>query len=286
MQTLNKICLTLGLIVLSNLMYAQYIDEVKSVFDQTSQLMVISYDIKNLSFKKNIQILPTLYYNNDSTDLLSSRYISGDYGWINHKRKSYTIYWDAFKDGKDNFSSLDIKMKYNVKKANIPRRWNIAVHGSNSAPFGLKLSSLSILGWYATFRVGNLPPSYKYTVQSNGEIEQFRESGVYQIGSQSKLSSYGFSVGPILQLDRKLYTYAGIGLGKEQLFWQYDAYNLNKELTANEWALNESINNKGLFIDLGLIYASKIVSYDLGFTTNSLQSFQIIGGIGISFNKK
>ena len=270
---------------------AQSIHNIRDTFDQTRQLMVISYQLKGLNFTKEIEVLPYIAVTNDSSDMYVSRNISGDFGWIKRKEKQYNILWDPFKDGIDDLSKLKIMLKTNIQKVEIPKFWNLSWHASNSAPVGFKLSRLGLIGFFAGFRLGHLPPTHRYEVNNVGELlgkegNGYLESGVYAISKRKKLTGYALSLGPIAQLSRKIYAYAGLGYGAEQLFWEYEEFNLNKNLIGNSWALNQSINYEGAILDLGILYRTSQLTFDIGISTIELNSFQIIGGIGIPLRKE
>ncbi|HOY20739.1 MAG TPA: hypothetical protein PLC89_25730 [Haliscomenobacter sp.] len=269
---------------------AQSIQNIRDTFDQTRQLMIISYQLKGLNFTKQIEVLPYIAVNNDSSNMYVPKNISGNFGWIKRKEKQYNILWDPFKDGIDDLSNLKITLKTNIQKVEIPKFWNLSWHASNNAPVGFKLSRLGLIGFFAGFRFGHLPPTHRYEVSNNGELlgpegSGYLESGVYAIGKRKKLTGYALSLGPIAQLSRRVYAYAGIGYGAEQLFWEYEEFNLNKILIGNSWALNQSINYEGAILDLGVLYRTSQLTFDIGISTVELNSFQIIGGIGIPLGK-
>ncbi len=201
-------------------------------------------------------------------------------------RKNKVIIWDPFKDGVTSLEGIQIGLKTEFRDAKIPRSWSVELHGSNSAPFGIKAMRLERgIGFFAGFRVGSLPPSYQYKVNNVGEIN-YLESGVYEIGTERRLASYAITAGPIFRMGRSIYSYAGVGYGIEQLFWKYKAYNLDGVSTGSKWALNENIDRKGTTAEAGVVIRIGHILIDLGMSTFQLKSFQIIGGIGFSFQKK
>lgn len=260
---------------------AQTVKNVRVSFDQSKQLMFIYYDIVGLDYKKEIQVLPQIVSKNTLLPPIKS--LSGDLGWITEGGKNKYIIWDAFKDGVTTLKDVEIELKTVTKAAVIPRYWGIELQGSNSAPFGLKVMQLSQLGFYTGFRVGKLPPSYRYTVTNAGVID-YLESGVYVIDSEKRLASFAFTAGPIYQMSRNIYGYVGVGYGAEQLFWKYQAYNLDKKLISNEWALNESINQKGIAMDGGVVVRKGRILFDLGLSTIQFKTFQITAGVGFTFS--
>jgi hypothetical protein len=163
------------------------------------------------------------------------------------------------------------------------------IQGSKSAPLGLKYVSLGRLGYYAGFRMGYLPPAYRYSVSNTGTIA-YSESGVYQIGSETKLASYAATGGLTAQIHKKVYAYAGLGYGVEQLFWKYQAFNLDYKLVSNEWALNEQINHKGLAGEFGITARFGKILIETGMCAIGGRSstIQITAGIGyvLSTNTK
>ena len=274
----------------------QTVGNLRTDFDQSSQIIRISYDLKGLHFKKAIQIRPYLVWSDSSTVWLKS--LSGDYGWLERGGKNKLVVWNPFEDGVDNLVGAQIKIETQVRAAQIPHFWGLAVHGSNSAPIGLKVIGrtsfldskkmrLLRLSFFAGVRVGNLPPSYRYSVSAAGEMD-YRESGVYEFTDQRKIAGFAITAGQILQLGRNIYGYAGLGYGVEQLFWEYQSFNLSRNLIGSAWALDEHINRKGLVIDLGTVVRLGPVLLDVGLSTIQFKSYQVTGGVGIAFlkNKK
>lgn len=261
---------------------AQTVVNVRTSFDQSNQLMLIYYDLKGLNYKKEIMITPQIVSGDASLTLVKS--LSGDFGWRNRGGKNKLIIWDNFKDGVNGLDEVKIELKTELRDAVIPRFWSLALHGSNSAPFGVKIANLSPIGFFAGFRVGRLAPPYRYTASDTGVMDYF-ESGVYEIGSERRLASYAITAGPVFQLTRNVYAYAGPGYGAEQVFWKYQSFNLKMEPIGSYWALNKNINRKGLTADGGAVVRIGRLVIDLGVSTIRFKSFQIIGGVGISLSK-
>ncbi|HRI60474.1 MAG TPA: hypothetical protein PK228_12140 [Saprospiraceae bacterium] len=262
---------------------AQTVENVDSSFDASKQLMYIYYDLKGLNYKKEIKITP--YIESGDGTLTALQSISGDFGWVNKGGKNKVVIWDPFKDGITGLDSVHIKIiSSEVRDAAIPRFKGLLLHGSNSAPLGLKYMQLGRVGFYAGFRVGKWPPSYTYPVTNMGEME-YKEFGVYEIGTEKRLASYAITAGPTFQVARNIYVYAGAGYGLEQLFWEYQAYDLNKTPLDTEWALNEDIDSKGVAADAGIIMRFGRVLVDVGGGTIQFNSYQITGGIGLVLGK-
>lgn len=262
---------------------AQTIENIRTSFDQSSQLMFIYYDVKGLNYKKEIMITPKIIRGDTSPVPIKS--ISGDTGWLNQGGRNKLIIWDNFEDGVDSLNSVKIEIIPEVRKAVIPHYWGLALQGSNSAPFGIKIIRLNHFGVFAGFRTGKLPPAYRYTISNSGEMN-YLESGVYEIGSKRRLASYAITAGPVFQMTRTIYVYTGAGYGAEQIFWEYQSFNLDKTLLGNNWALNETINRKGIVTDIGAVFRLGHVLIDLGLSTIQFKSFQITGGLGLSFSEK
>ncbi len=262
---------------------AQTVKNIRTSFDQSKQLMFIYYDLKGLNYKKEIEITP--YYLSGDASLPPIKSLSGDTGWVTRGGKNKLIIWDPFKDGVTSLKDIQITLKTTPRRAEIPSYWAVALQGSNSAPVGLKVMQLSQVGFYGGFRIGKLPPSYRYTVNDEGEMK-YLESGVYEFGSERRLAGYAMTAGLVYQLSRNVYIYGGGGAAVEQLFWKYQAYNLDKTLISSDWALNETINRKGITAESGVVLRFGRVTLDLGVSTIQLKSYQIIGGLGFSFVNK
>ncbi|GEM_PF-2343774 len=261
---------------------AQMVENVRTSFDQSKQLMFIYYDVKGLNYKKEIEIIPII--KSDTASAVNIKSLSGDYGWLKKGGKNKLVVWDPFKDGVNGLEGVQIELKTEVRGAAVQKFWYGCFQGSNSAPFGLKVARLNRIGFFGGFRVGQLPPSYRYTVSNTGVMD-YTESGVYEIGTERRLASYAITAGPIFQLTRNVYAYAGFGYGLERLFWKYQAYNLDRNpIGKGEWALNESINRKGFMSDVGAMIRFGRVLIDLGMSGIG-NSYQIIGGVGYSFSK-
>ena len=244
--------------------------------------MHIYYDLKGLNYKKEIQVSPTLLWTDGSTTPISS--LSGDFGWQNRGGKNKLIRWYPFKDGLDSLAGAQISIQTQLRAANLPRLRAIALHGSNSAPFGVKAMQMGRTGFYAAARVGKLSPSYRYTVSDAGVID-YLESGVYEITDKRRLAGYAFTVGQVLQLGRNIYGYVGLGYGAEQLFWEYEAFNLDRGSLGKFWALNDGLNRKGIVVESGAILRLGDIVLDLGLSTVQVQSLQLTAGIGYVFSK-
>ncbi len=262
---------------------AQTVENVRTTFDQSSQLMVIQYDLKGLSYKKEIKITP--YIESNGAALQPMQSLTGDFGWVNRGGKNKVITWDPFKDGISSLEGIQVKITASeVRAAEAPRFRGLLLHGSNSAPFGLQYMHLGKVGFYAGFRMGKFPVSYTYTVSDAGAID-YPSSGVYQIGSEKRLAGYAFTAGPTIRVARNAYVYIGMGYGAEQLFWKYQAYDLDKSPVGTGWALNESINRKGITTDAGVVVRVGRLLLELGGSSIQYKSVQITGGLGWAFAK-
>lgn len=262
----------------------QTVENIRDTLDQSKQLVYIYYDLKGLNYKKEIKITP--YIESANGTLTAMQSLSGDFGWVNKGGKNKVVTWDPFKDGITSFDSVQIKViSSEVRDATIPRFRGIMLHGSNSAPFGLKYLQLGGVGFFAGFRMGNLPPSYNYTVTDAGVIDDYPNTGVYEISDEERVAGYAITAGPTFQVGRNVFVYAGAGYGVEQLFWEYEAYDLDKTPLGSEWALNESVDSKGVAVDAGIILRFGRILLDVGGGTIQFKSYQIIGGIGIVLGK-
>lgn len=268
-------CLTAG---------TQTVENIRDSFDQSRQVMLIYYDLKGLNFKQEIEIVPQFTSGNVKISP-SERHLAGDFGWVNKNGKNKVIVWDPFAAGINSLRDFRVFIiRPNLRKAALPSFVGVAIHGSNSAPFGLKFMTLGRNGFFLSFRKSKSAPSYDYGVSNTGEID-YQESGVYRIGNKRRLSSYAITAGKTFRLSRHIFGYAGLGYGAERLFWNYEAYNLDGVSLGSYWALNENINRKGIAADLGVatrIYPGFLI--DLGVSTINFTSFQIIGGIGLAVN--
>ena len=260
---------------------AQTLDNIRSEFDQSSQLMHIRYDLKGLNYKKEIQVKPYLVWDDGSQTPLKN--LSGDFGWLNRGGRNKLILWAPLHDGLDSLTGAHVRIETQVRPAAIPRFRALALHGSNSAPIGLKAMQLGRAGFYAAARMGKLPPSYRYNVSDAGEMD-YRESGVYEITGGRRLAGFALTIGQILQLGRNIYGYAGLGYGVEQLFWEYEAFNLEKTSLGKFWALNENINRKGLVLEGGVLLRRGRLLLDLGVGAVQLKSVQLAAGVGWAFS--
>ena len=275
-QLAGFLCLLAGLPSI-----AQSVENVRTKFDQSRQLMLIYYDIKRLNYKEEIRITP--YLPGEDSSATSIKSLSGDFGWIKRSGKNKLMIWDPFNDGVNSLGGIQISLKTELRQALVPRYWYACLHGSNSAPLGIKLARLNRVGFFASFRMGKLPPASQYKVNNAGVIANYLESGVYEIGTKRRLASYAITVGPVFQLTRNLHAYAGGGYGVEQLFWQYQSYNLDRELTGSNWALNENINSSGFAADAGIILQLGRMVFDLGMSIIQFKSFQVVGSVGYLF---
>ncbi len=256
---------------------AQTVENIRTSFDQSKQLMLIYYDLKGLNYKQEIKIIPEITSGGTSLPLKS---LSGDFGLVTRGGKNKTVFWDPFKEGINSLAGIQIKIKTEIKDAEIPRFWGAILQGSSTGSFGVKVMQLNRIGFFGGVRVGKKTPYYRYTVNNAGGMD-YIESGVYTIGSERRLAGYVITTGPIFQMTRNMYAYLGMGYGTEQLFWQYQSYNFNKNPTGRYWALNETINRKGLTADIGAVVRVGRLLVDLGLSTIQFKSFQIIGGIGL-----
>ncbi len=261
---------------------AQTVENKRIDFDQSRQVMLIHFDVEGLNYKKAVKVTP--HIKSGERLLPTTRGLSGDTAWLNRGGQHKLMVWDPFKDGVDSLKDIRVDFELAVKEVASPRFWGIAFQGSNSAPFGFKAMQLGRLGFYASVRSSGQAPPSGYTVSDAGAID-YKESGVYVITNKKRLASATFVGGPVLQVARKIYVYVGGGYGTEQLFWGYEAYNLDKNLTGSFWALNESINRKGVVIDAGATLRVGRLLFDLGMSSIQFDAFQITGGIGFTLAK-
>ncbi len=261
---------------------AQTVENHRIDFDQSKQVMLIHFDLERLNYKKAAKVTPRI--KSGQRVLPTAKGLSGDTAWLNRGGRHRLIVWDPFKDGVDSLKDIRVDFELAVREVASPRFWGIALQGSNSAPFGFKAMQLGRLGFYASVRSGGRRPSYRYTVSDVGAID-YVESGVYEIANKRRLASAAFAVGPVLQVARTVYVYGGGGYGREQLFWGYQAYNLDKKLTGSFWALNENFNRTGVVIDAGAVLRLGRMLIDLGMSSIQSNTFQITGGIGFTLAK-
>lgn len=261
---------------------AQTVEIIRTDFDQSRQLFYIYYDVKGLNYKKEIHVVPYIMLGGRTLDSLQG--LSGDLGWITKGGKK-VVAWDPFKDGINNLDGIQVQLiASEVRDAAVPRIHGLLLHGSNSAPFGLKYMLLRKTGFYVAFRIGKSAPQYAYTVSETGNMN-YTEAGVYEIGDEKSIASYAFTAGPTFRIGRNLYAYGGLGYGLEQIFWEYAEFDLNKTFLRNEWALNESNNFKGLAADAGIAFRLGPLLLDAGIGTIAFKSWQITGGIGFAFGQ-
>lgn len=294
MRMLKQLFISLAYIAAYLPAFSQTVENVRDSFDQSRQLMFIYYDLKGLSHKREILVNPhirvgdTLFTNDyrpSERGGTGRRIFSGDCGWINEGGKNKRIIWDPLRLGLDQLSDIRIELKTEMRDAPAPRFWALLWQGSNSAPFGIKIARLSRIGFFGGFRMGWLPPSYRYTVSDAGVID-YQESGVYEIGADTRLASFAATGGITVQIARNMYLFGGLGYGKEQLFWKYDEYNLGYELVGSNWALRESANSEGAFYDLGItLRLRNQLCIEIGSSTENFRLYQILAGIGYAFSK-
>lgn len=271
--------ITLGCVLIVGQTTGQAFQNLHTTFDQSGQMMQISYDLKHINFKKQVRIQPFLEWENGATMPLQS--LSGDYGWLRRGGKNKLICWDPFKDGLDSLSGFEIKLETQIRGAAPPRFWGLALHGSNSAPIGLKLMQLRKVGFYAAVRTGRMPPRYQYAVRDSGALVDYRDSSVYKITDKRKLAGYAITIGQVLQLSRNMYAYAGLGYGAEELFWQYESFDTSKKSLGRSWALNERINQKGVVLEGGFLFRFNPFVFDIGISSIQIKSLQVTAGIGV-----
>lgn len=282
---------------------AQRVENVRTFFDQSKQVMLIYYDLKWMSFKEEVQVMP--YIVSSRTQISPIKSLSGDFGWQNRNGANKLIIWDLFKDGIDTFVQIEIKTE--TREAPNSPFAGVLLNGNKSTPFGVKFMLMANIfsdstrmlnpeirlnrllrnhfGSYASLRMNRKRPDYQYTVSNEGVID-YLESGVYEIGSERRLAGYAFVVGPLVQVSRNRFIYVGLGYGAERLFWKYQAYNLDRNPTGTHWALNESINRKGIVLETGYVFRLRRLLLDIGVSTLQFKSFQITGGIGIGSSAK
>ena len=285
---------------------AQVVENVRDSFDQSRQLVLISYDVTGLNYKDEVEVTPfivgdssllrsifetgtrvkgTISFDSSGSYFYYMQSISGDYGVFDRNGKNKLIVWDPFQDGISDFRNTRINLRANVRP--IPREIyaGLILQGSNSAPFGAKVVAFNVLGRmgaYLGFRTSGKRPDYRYTVTNLGGID-YLESGVYEIGTRSLISGSALTGGFLFPMARNLHGYAGAGFGSERLFWEYKAYNLDKTLTGTYWALNENVNRKGAVVEAGLNLRLGRFLVEAGASTVAFQSVQITGGIGLKF---
>lgn len=261
---------------------AQVVDSVRVSFDQSRLLMRINYDLYDLNYRKEINIVPVYVVGDTLTGAL--HHATGDLGWTSRRGRNKQILWDPFKDGLSSLDGVRITIETELRDANIPRFWALEWQGSNSAPFGLKVMQLNWLGFFGGFRLGNRAPAYRYTVADNGDID-YQDSGTYERTDKRRLASYAVTAGPLFQITRTLYTYAGVGYGLEQLFWKYQAYTPDNTPSTTFWALHKSRDHKGVMADAGFLIRLGPVVVDAGVSTIQFKSLQVTLGVGYTLYK-
>lgn len=262
---------------------AQTVKNLRTNFDQSKQLMLIQYDLEGLTYKQEAVVVPS--FTSGDTAHIAMKNLSGDYGVISRGGKNKLVVWDPLRDGLNGLKDVQVTLKTTVRDAVIPSYWGLELQGSNSAPFGVRLLQLSQLGFFGGIRVGSIAPSYDYIVSNDGKLN-YVESGIYEIGNKRRLAGYAITGGLLWQLTRNAYAYLGGGWGAEQLFWEYQVYNLDYDLIDSDWALNENINRKGITVDVGAVFHVKRMLFDLGLSTIQFKSIQITAGLGFSFLNK
>lgn len=258
---------------------AQSIDSIWTTFDQSRQLMHINYSLFGLNYRKEVNIIPC--YVSGTSGPVPLKAISGDFGWTNRGGRNKLVLWDPFKDGVNSLDGVRIELKKEFRDAIIPRFWAVEWHGSNKAPIGLKVMQLNWLGYYAGFRVGRRALEYRNTVS---EIELLGPELV-RFTDKRRTVSYALSAGPLFQITRNLYTYAGIGYGAERLFWQYQTLDQNQEPLNTAWALKDDSNYEGVLADAGFFIRLGRVVIDAGVSTIQFKSLQFTAGIGYTLYK-
>lgn len=290
---LKHLCLTGALCLLASAQAAaQTVENVRTYFDQSKQLMYITYDLKGMNYKKEIQVTP--YIVSADTSLPAMKSLSGDIGWMTRGGNNKMIIWDPFKDGLTNLKDVEVHLKTDVRMVKQKGVWAVGLQGSNSAPLGLKVMYLNRIGFFAGFRMGNLPPDYAYYYYDYGSsyvgLLDFSAPPFYTIGNERLLASYAITAGVIFQLSRNTYLCAGGGYGLEQLFWKYQVYDQEQKQTYHGWALHEYFDLKGIIVDVQAMSRRGRVLFSLGFSAVQMQNkegvgLQITGGIGYCFSK-
>lgn len=263
--------------------FAQKIENQKQVFDQSRQILQIYYDVTGLNYRKELRVTPMLELaDGQQIDLPDA---TGAIGMMKKNSKGNLIELDPFKAGIERPEQAKIILVADIRKRQQPERYLLGLQGSNSAPLGLKFWRVAPIGAYVGFRLGALPPSYRYTVNNEGQID-YKQVGIYEIVNQRRLASLAATTGVVAQIAPKLYGTLGIGYGIEQLFWKYNEYDLDKNLLGKAWALNENINHKGTIAEVGISCFLKPVYVELGVATFALNSYQLLFGLAYVFEKK
>lgn len=283
----------------SNPLGAQKLERLRDTFDQSSQLFVLRYKLSGLGFRKQVFVQTRVWTDSNTTPDIKPRSLAGDTAWVKDNGWK-TITWDPFRDGVQDLEDLNLGLEISAEKpAVLPQYWAVAWHGSNSAPFGLKVARLSPVGFFGSFRsslqekpvAGNplLTTQREYPAGYTGPvIDEYPLNGVYEIQDERRLASWAVSGGIVGQVGRKLYVYGGPGYGIEQLYWQYKAYDPdnNPPNGVEGWVVNEDVNHEGIVFDLGAMLRLGRVVLDAGGSTIGFRTFQVIGSIGITLHKK
>lgn len=143
-RTIGKILLAISLLCWAptQMVNAQsVIKDVEHQYDQSRQLWYIDFQMRrNLSFKEETLVRPVITIKGDTVALGNS--LGGVYGRQTglEKDHTYNITWDPFQDGVTDWQDLQINIATSVRLKPLPSFWSLSWHGSNSAPFGLRLS--------------------------------------------------------------------------------------------------------------------------------------------------
>lgn len=225
-----------------------------------------------------LQISPQKVVAGDTFPLPHSS-LSGDFGLIRQVGKNKLIRWEPFRANLDSLNGVEIFLKTAIVPLSPQTFWGIAAQGSNTAPIGFKIVRLGQIGFFAGGRLGALPADYRYEISDTGAMD-FTESGIYRAGSRRRLASFAATGGLVFQVGRRFYLFGGLGFGLEQLFWEYEAFNLDKQSLGNFWALNKSINRRGLAADAGVVLRRRHWFFELGCSSIRAQNLQITAAVG------
>lgn len=249
---------------------------------QNQEVYIIEYTLPRIRYNKKIKIIPFLEQDDGQEIPLTS--VRGDTGWQS-KKKLIRIEWDPVKQNStSSASNSNIRLEPISEKIKAPVIESINYFGSNSAPFGVKyIFKTTPIPLYLATRIGALPPSYRDTISTKGEINYIK-SGVYVVQNGRQFSSFAILGGFVARTGKNLYVNFGAGYGLEQLFWEIDEYNLDYKKIGSTWAITETtLKRKGEFFEAGLIWRPNRILFNLGASTVQFNVYQITFGFSFYF---
>ena len=271
-------------------------------FDQSKQAMIFEFEMPKVKFFQKFKYRP-FYVNNKAKDTLAipidSLLLSGDTDW-QFNRKKLMIEWDILRDTFKDVSNMSFYLEEKMGRPELPEISSIHVFGSQSAPIGTKIilprkgSFLSIptlsdnISVYISAHTGFLTPSFQDTVLYSGNILNYNKAGVYELNPipKRKLASYSFSIGWIIQIDKKLFINAGVAYSNEKVFWKFDEYNQDYQYTGSFWAIHiDSFTREDLGGELGLLWLYKKYFLSVGYKSLAFKPNQFTIGLGLLLNQ-